>query len=116
MGLELRDLEELANTRAMQNSVLQAELDGIKRQLAESNQRLSSAEASNQTFELDIERLNDDLTNQHSVTSKLHDTLNKTNTKYEELNNDFESQFMTSSFQNLFHFLNLVKFRHVRLM
>ena len=89
--MELRDLEELANTRALQNSVLQAELDGTKRQLEESNQCLGSAEASNQTFQQDIERLNADLTNQHSIVSVLQDTLDKTNTKYEELNNDFES-------------------------
>ena len=89
--MELHDIEELASARALQNSALQAELDGTRIHLSEATQNLSSIQESNQTFQHDIERLNQDLSSKHSSISELQETLEKTNAKYEELNSDFES-------------------------
>ena len=91
MDVELRDLEQLANTRAMQNSAVQAELDGTKIQLAESNQSLASIQSENHSFQIDIEELNKDVFSKDSIISELKEGLKKTNAKYEDLSNDFES-------------------------
>ena len=75
----------------MQNTAIQAELNGIKTQLAETTQNLMSTEAANKTFQLDLDQMNKTLQERCSEASDLKESLNVSNAKYEELNSDFES-------------------------
>ena len=89
--MELRDVEELASTRALQNSAFQLEIDSTKLKLAETTQNLSSIETTNQKLQDDINRVTNDLLNKSDAISELQETLDKANAKYEELNRDFEN-------------------------
>lgn len=75
----------------MQNTAIQAELNGTKTQLAEATQNLMSTEAANKTFQLDLDQMNKTLEERCSEASGLKESLNASNAKYEELNSDFES-------------------------
>ena len=75
----------------MQNTAIQAELNGIKNQLAETTQNLMSTEAANKTFQLDLDQMNKTLQERCSEASDLKESLNASNAKYEEVNSDFES-------------------------
>ena len=75
----------------MQNTAIQAELNGIKTQLAETTQNLMSTEAANKTFQLDLDQMNKTLEERCTEASELKESLNASNAKYDELNSDFES-------------------------
>ena len=75
----------------MQNTAIQAELNGTKSQLAEATQHLINTEAANKTFQLDLDQINKTLEERCTEASELKESLNASNAKYEELNSDFES-------------------------
>ena len=75
----------------MQNTAIQAELNGTKTQLAEATQNLMNTEAANKTFQLDLDQMNKTLEERRTEASELKESLNASNAKYEELNSDFES-------------------------
>ena len=81
----------MASTREMQNTAIQAELNGTKTQLAEATQNLMNTEAANKTFQLDLDQMNKTLEERCTEASELKESLNASNAKYDELNSDFES-------------------------
>ena len=89
--MEIHDIQELANGRALQNSALQAEIDGIKAKLQEATQNLGSVEATNQTNLIELDRLNKEIADKKSSIYNLQESLTSVNAKYDELNNDFET-------------------------
>ena len=89
--MEIHDIQELANGRALQNLALQAEVDGIKIKLQEATQNLDSVETTNQTNLMELDRLSKELADKNSSVYKLQESLTSVNAKYDELNNDFET-------------------------
>ena len=84
-------MEELSNARGMQNSALQAELGSVKTQLSESNDSLHRVQNTLQTSQIEMGKLNKDLVSKQAIISNIEMNLEQTNSKYEELNCDFES-------------------------
>ena len=87
----MKDVEELANARDLQNTVLQAEMSGLKSRLAEMEHILSNLRIENEKLSDNLKALEEEVKEKNNSILGLDQNAKTINAKYEELNCDFES-------------------------